>query len=113
MLSDCLIFHHTLTNEDTEKEGTCILEVASPDKTKAAITVITTDIPSAYRKGDYDFTPRHIVRPKGISTAKKYKVTLDNTREEYKIDGRTIMHHGIPVNIPSVLSSELILIEEI
>lgn len=113
MLPDCLIFHHTPTNEDTEKEGACILEVASPDKTKAAITVITTDIPSAYRKGDYDFTPRHIIRPKGISTGKKYKVTLDNTREEYEIDGRTIMHHGIPVNIPSALSSELILIEEI
>lgn len=100
-LSVAKIYHHTpdLTGTDN-----CIIELSSPDKTKGAIGVFTL-----CGSGAKTIT----VTPKGIEASKNYKVTLDNNRESYTINGRQLRHGGITVDIPVSLSSDLILYEEI
>lgn len=100
-LGEAKIFHHTpdLTDADCS-----ILEIASPDKTKGAITIITLADAS---------NEKILVRPKGIDMSKSYKITLDNSGASFTASGREILTDGIPVSIPSSLFSELILYEAI
>lgn len=112
-LPESLVYHHTPTDEDVDKTGLSVLEVASPDRAKAAIAVFSLGVPSAYRQHDGFSAERNVIFPRGIDAGKKYRVTLDNTGESFVTDGRTLKNHGVPVRLPSVLSSELILIEEV
>ena len=100
-LAKSKIFHHTPDLTDTEFS---ILEVASPDKTKGAITVIT--LCSSKEK-------TVTVKPKGIDVSKNYKVTLDNDGESFIASGKELKHNGIVVNITASLSSELVMYEEV
>ncbi|MBQ8227455.1 MAG: alpha-galactosidase [Clostridia bacterium] len=98
-LSEAMIYHHT---PEARKDNVTILEVASPDKSKGAATVIAL-------KSGAEIT----VKFKGADASKMYKVTLDNNRESFEITDRELRYNGINVYIPSILSSELILFEEI
>ena len=49
----------------------------------------------------------------GIDISKEYKVTLDNDNESFIATGKELKFNGISIDIPSSLSSELILYEEI
>ena len=98
-LNDALVYHHT---QEADKENLCVLEVATPDKSKGAVTV------TALKAEDEIY-----VRPKGIDASKKYMITLDNNRESFEMTGKEIRQNGIFVEIPTALSSELILFEEI
>lgn len=100
ILSDCRTFHHT---PDLTGKEYSVLEIASPDNSKGAITVI-----GLCNKSEETIN----VKPKGINIASDYKITLDNDRCTYKATGAQLRHQGIDVNINS-LSSELILYEEI
>lgn len=103
ILPDCKVFHHTPEIE-TDSEALYTLEIASPDKKTGAATIFT--MASAKRTVDSIFL-------KGIDASLNYKVTLDNSREAYEISGRQLKTHGVQVEIPSALSSELILYEAI
>ncbi len=95
------IYHHT---EDLTKANCSILEIAAPDKSKGAATVT-----ALCNSG----TLETIVKLKGIDYSKNYKVTLDNERESFILSGRELKTNGIIIEIPSSLSSQLILYEEI
>ena len=56
---------------------------------------------------------RVTVCPKGASAAQRYKLTLDNTGASFTLDGRELTMHGITVDIPSSMSSELVTYEEL
>ena len=103
MLPECKVFHHT-PEIKTDSEDFYILEIASPDKKKGAATVFT--MAGTKKTKDSLFL-------KGIDTSLNYRVTLDNSREAYEISGRQLRTHGVQVEIPSALSSELILYEAI
>lgn len=97
------IYHHT--PEISLSDGDFyILEIASPDCKKGAIAVFT--LPDA-KKASLS------VIPKGIYTGINYKITLDNSGASYTAKGSELLLSGIPVSIPSSMSSELILFEAI
>ena len=103
-LPNAKIFHHTPTVEDIEKKKYCMLEVASPDFSKAAVAVFTDAL---YSGESITVTPR------GVDFSKIYSVTLDNSRQKFTFMGSYLLMNGIDITINAPLSSELLLIEEI
>lgn len=99
-LSEAKVFHHT---PDLKKDEFAILEIASPDSSKGAIAVFTL----ANVKGEIT------IKAKGADVSKNYKITLDNDRVSFLVSGRELKQTGIVVNIPSPMSSELVLYEEV
>lgn len=97
------IYHHTPDTVENHKNGYSCLEITSEDKSKGAIAAFTLVSPK---------TDTFTVFPKGIDIRKTYIVTLDNKRENFEVSGRQLMTHGIKINIPCALSSELILYKE-
>lgn len=100
-LAEAKVYHHTpdLTDADFS-----VLEIASADKNKGAITVIT--LCSAKEK-------TVTVKPKGVDTSKQYKVTLDNDGESFISSGKELKSNGIVVEIEASLSSELVMYETV
>ncbi|MBP3333558.1 MAG: alpha-galactosidase [Clostridia bacterium] len=101
-LPNCLVYHHTPEAEKCMDEGECVLEISSCDHTKGAITVFSLCMA---KKED------SVIIPKGIDLAKNYKVTLDNSGSTFTVSGYELSRCGIRVNIPSSMSSELVLYE--
>lgn len=99
-LSEAKVFHHT---PDLRKDDFAVLEIASPDSARGAIAVFTL----ANIKG------KKTIRAKGADASKNYKVTLDNDRASFTVSGRELKQNGITICIPSPMSSELILYEEV
>lgn len=102
-LSESKIYHHTPDTEEAKKNGIVMLEIASPDKSRGAATVIST-----VNSGEKTV----LFRAKGADKSKNYAVTLDNDRESFSVSGRELCMNGIQVSLPSSLSSELILYKE-
>ena len=103
-LPECKVFHHTPENNACEKTGICVLEISSPDKTRGAAAVFALARP---QKSTYT------LRVKGADAGKQYKVTLDNSREQFIVDGKVLRSEGIIIEIPSPMTSELVLYEKI
>ncbi|MBR2876755.1 MAG: alpha-galactosidase [Clostridia bacterium] len=103
ILPTSLIYHHTPETNNASKNGFSVLEIASPEKTKGAIAVFSTE-------GNNENTITII--PKGASVAKNYRVTLDNDRDSFTVSGYDIVNNGITISVNSAMSSELILFEE-
>ncbi len=93
------VYHHT---PEAKKEGLCVLEIAAPDSTKGAIGVFTLSK-----------AQKICVTPKGINAGKQYKITLDNSGASFVLSGYELMNSGLKIDIPSSLSSELVLYEEV
>ncbi len=104
MLPDCLIYHHTPETNESYKNGFSVLEIASPDKTKGAVTVFSTENNNG---------SSIVIKPKGVSINKNYKIWLDNNRDSFNIPGFSLINNGILINLNSPMISELILFEEI
>ncbi|MBR5233831.1 MAG: alpha-galactosidase [Clostridia bacterium] len=98
------IYHHTPDTVETHKNGFSCLEIASECKTKGVIAAFTLVSPG---------TDVYTVFPKGINVSKTYAVTFDNSRETFEVSGRQLMTHGINIRIPTALSSELVIFEEV
>ena len=81
-----------------------VLEIASPEKTKGVIAVFSTE----NNNGN-----SIVIKPKGISVGKNYKVTLDNDKASFNISGFSFANNGILISLNSAMTSELILFEEI
>ncbi len=102
-LPEAKIYHHTPEISAFESNN-YILEIASPDCRKGAAAIFT--LPDS-KKSDI------AVIPKGINAGLNYKITLDNSGTVYFQKGIEILSNGIPVSIPSSMSSELILFEAV
>lgn len=102
-LPESKIYHHT-PESGLLKDDFYILEIASPDCRKGAIAVFT--LPDSKKSG-------LSLVPKGINAGINYKITLDNSGAGYTAKGNELLSNGIPVSIPSSMSSELILFEAI
>ena len=99
ILATSKIYHHT---PECDK-NTCIIELASPEKDRGVIGVFALNGCSEQQM---------CIKPKSINVSKYYKVTLDNDRCSFIISGRELKMNGININIPSSLSSELVLFSE-
>ncbi len=102
-LPEAKIYHHT-PETGLLKDEFYILEIAAPDCSKGAITVFTMP--------DSKSNALSVI-PKGINAGKTYKITLDNSGASYTGKGHELLAVGIPVSIPSAMSSELIIFEAI
>ena len=98
----CRVYHHTDDVRKTLADGLTVLEIASPDHRMGALAAFT--MPEAKENA-------FVLHPKGIDSSLTYRVTLDNSRETFEMKGSEIRQRGIRVEIPSSLSSELILWE--
>ncbi len=103
-LPTCNIFHHTPETKKSMEDGFTVLEIASPDGDRGAMTVfsMTQAVKSEVK-----------VKLKGVDVSKDYKVTLDNDRNSFVLSGRELRQNGLTVDIPSSMASELILYEAI
>lgn len=104
MLPTAHMYHH---NEDipcVKKDGYSALELASADRGKAAITVLT--VPGAKEQ-------RINIIPRGVDASGTYRVTLDNTGDTMLVSGRELVMNGISTRILGAMTSELILIQAV
>lgn len=99
-LSKSKIYHHT---PDVKKDEFSITEIASPDSSRGAIAVFALS----------GVNGKINICAKGANQSKQYKVTLDNDGSVFTLSGRELRQSGITLDIPSAMSSELVLYEEI
>ena len=104
MLPASRMYHHNEDIPGVRKDGYSALELASADRTKAAITVLT--VPGSREQ-------RVNIIPRGIDASNTYRVTLDNTGETMQVTGRDLLMNGVSTRILGTMTSELILIEAV
>lgn len=104
ILPTCKIYHHTPEVYKAVEEGKMVLEIASPDGAKGAMTVFTLS-------GTADKVIS--VMPRGLDAGRTYRVTMDNTGETFTVSGRDLKMQGLTVGIPTSMASELITFEAI
>lgn len=102
-LPDSLIYHHTLDSSGFRCGKASVLELASQERDRAAITILT-----APNSASDTIT----VIPRGLAASGEYRITFDNSGDELCLTAAELLR-GIPVRIPSSLSSELLLIEKL
>ena len=49
--------------------------------------------------------------PRGLDVARRYRVTIDNSRQTFEADGHILADSGCQVRVPGILQSELVLFE--
>ena len=104
ILPTCNVYHHTPEIKKTLTDGFTVLEIASPNRSRGAMTVFS--MPGCKQSGT-------TVKLRGIDPAARYRVTLDNLRTTFEAEGRELAVNGIGVEIPAAMSSELVLYEAI
>jgi len=104
MIPTSRMYHHNEDISGVRKDGYSALELASADKTKAAITVFT--VPGS------KVQCVNII-PRGLDLSHTYRVTLDNTGETMTATGRDLLMNGVSTRIMGVMTSELILVEAV
>ena len=104
MLPTCRIFHHTPETRKIMAEGWMVMEIASPHGEKGAATLFT--MPGCK-------TDRYTFLPRGVDGGKTYRVTLDNSRRSFTVEGWKLLSEGISIRIPGAMTSELVLYEEV
>lgn len=100
------VYHHTPFQVQADPHPWCVLEYARPDRSAAVAVVFRTSSAMDAHGDRYTFYPR------GLHPGKRYTVTLDNDELSYQASGVELATHGVPVRLPSVLASELLLFEE-
>jgi len=104
MLPECRVFHHTDLLPLFELTPWCVLEYAAVDRSRAVVGLFrTADI------GEDCYT----LYPRGLDLGRDYRVTFDNLRETIQCSGAALAQEGLRVYLPTNLTSELLLLEEI
>ena len=99
---DALIFHHTPVLGGVQPGGICVLERAAYDRTRAVI--------GAFRLSG-GAPDEAVVYPRGLSSALSYRVTLDNSGDQFEVSGRELTQSGLRIRLTHALTSELVLLE--
>lgn len=96
--ADALIYHHTPDLADVHANGWGVLERAASDR--------STSVLAAFRVGEATGQVDHVVYPRGIDPARRYRVLYDNESAETVHDGKDLARFGLPVRA-GTLSSQL------
>lgn len=102
ILASGRIFHHTPIQRHNEPGEWCVLEQVDSDATRGYVGI--------FRLAGSPSDVYHF-RPRGLSVARSYQVTLDNSGQSFEIAGRDLVAHGCPVRVAGPLQSELLLFE--
>lgn len=97
------VYHHTPDRKTAAEKGYSALEVASPEKDRAALAVFA--LPFGGEKDVF-------ITPRGISAEYEYSVYTDNDQVRYTAAGSEILSRGVRIRLSSALSSELVLLEK-
>ena len=103
IIGECSVYHHTPAQDQMEPGEWVALEYAAKDKSSAVAAIFR--LPDE-KSGIYRFVP------KGLSVAKRYRVTFDNSGESVAMDGYRLAEDGISVRIGGTMSSELLVMDE-
>jgi hypothetical protein len=103
-LRDGRIYHHTPVFSGPEPRGWGVLELASRDRLRGMAGLFQLSSPSQ---------PEYVLRPRGLDTGRRYRVTFDNEGSTAEVDGFTLAKQGIVVRVEAPLSSELLLFEAV
>jgi len=98
------VYHHTPVVEGPEPKGWGVLELASEDRSRAICGIFQLGNPTQ---------PEYLLRLRGLDAGRRYRVTWDNGGQTCEVDGFTLMEQGITVRLEGVLTSELLLCQEI
>jgi alpha-galactosidase len=93
------VFHHTPDIGVFGPADWCVLEYASRDHRRGYVGV--------FRIGSGPGT--YLLRPRGLNLSLDYEVSLDNSGQTFRIAGRDLAIHGLPVQLDAALTSELVL----
>lgn len=104
MLPNCEIYHHTPEISGYPATGYGILEMASEDGKKGMLGVFRLADPAE---------DECVIHLRGIDKSFKYKVTSDNGRASYIMEGWQMVDEGIKVYLNSPLTSELLTYEAV
>ena len=104
MLPECEIYHHTPEIQGAPAYGYGILELAAQDGCKGMLGVFRLADPAESDK---------VVYIRGIDKSRKYKVTSDNNRRSYVMEGWQMADEGIKIHLQTSHSSELLTYEAI
>jgi alpha-galactosidase len=96
------VYHHTPLVPNTEPGEWIVLEHAAADRSRAYAGVFRL-------AGARDQV--YLLRPRGLSMSKEYRLTFDNSGESVKRSGFELSNQGIEVAVRQILRSELLLFE--
>ena len=104
IIGECSVYHHTPEQNQIEFGEWVVLEYVSKDKNNAVAAIFR--LPGA-KEGTYRFVAR------GLSAAKDYRVTFDNSGEGVVIPGYILSGEGLPVRVDAAMASELLVLEAV
>ncbi|MBO4299898.1 MAG: alpha-galactosidase [Clostridia bacterium] len=101
-LPDAKVYHHTPETEACRRSGFCAIEIAAQDGTRGAVGAFTLAMAGS---------GEHVVYPKGIDPAKRYRITYDNSGSTVEMSGACMARDGLRLALPGAITSELVLYE--
>jgi alpha-galactosidase len=100
LASNPVVYHHTPDIGLYAPAPWCVLEYARRDRTQGFAGVFRLAAEGA---------KQYVLKPRGLDPARKYVLSLDNQRATMEISGRDLAWNGIPVNLDSANTSELLM----
>lgn len=106
VLKDALVFHHAPITDTASVDdgGWFALEFAAPDRSRgwATFVRIAPEGPESFQ-----------FRARGLDPGATYRVGFDRDGTTAELSGSQLMHEGIPVRLPAMADSELLLFEPV
>jgi len=103
MVAGPVVYHHTPDIGIYSPAERCVLEYASPDRSRAYA-------------GVFQLSPHgqeFVFRPRGLDPSRTYEVRLDNAGTAFRSTGSDLARNGLLVQLDRALTSELILFDAI
>jgi len=99
LLPTCRVFHHTPEQDFRRAGAWVVLEYAGEEAAVAGFFRLA-DSPG-------DLFPFH---PRGLDPSRDYRVTFDNSGKTTRFSGAQLCTTGLPVSLPGIFTSELLII---
>ena len=94
-----VVYHHTPDIGLNAPADWCVLEYAASDRSRGYAGVFRlTNGPGEY-----------VFRPKGIHIGSEYEMTLDNSRQSWRVPGAQLAGAGLVIRLDTANTSELVL----
>lgn len=103
-LKDARVYHHAPITDTASVDdgGWFVLEFAAPDRSRGWVTLVRIA-----QEGPESF----LFRARGLDPGATYRVSFDRDGTAADLSGSQLMHEGIPVRLPAMADSELLLFE--
>ena len=104
VLKDAKVYHHApvTDTQSVDDGGWFAMEYAAPDRSRGWATFVRIA-----PEGEDTFQ----FRARGLDPGRRYQVTFDRDGTTATMTGAELMHAGVPVRLPAMADSELLLFE--